>query len=80
MELNLELKQTQALTPQMIQFMEFLQLGALELREYLQDQLQENPVLEMDEHMTSPSSQQGSDRDQLLQMTPLLRWGKTSKR
>ena len=47
--------------------MEFLQMGTLELREYLQNQLQENPVLEMDEHITSPSSQRDRDRDQLLQ-------------
>ena len=67
MGLNLDLKQTQALTPQMIQFMELLQMGTLELREYLQGQLQENPVLEMDEQMSSPPARQGGGRDQLLQ-------------
>lgn len=42
-------------------------MGTLELREYLQNQLQENPVLEMDEQITSPSFQQDRDRGQLLQ-------------
>ena len=42
-------KQTQSLSPQMMQSMEVLQMGSQELLEYIQDQVQENPVLEMEE-------------------------------
>lgn len=51
MELSLELKQTQKLNPQMIQTMEILQMGTIELQDYVQNLLLENPVLELeDEH------------------------------
>lgn len=43
------MKQTQTLSPQMMQSMEILQMGSQELLEYIQDQVQENPVLEMEE-------------------------------
>lgn len=48
MDLNLTLKQTQTLSPQMLQSMEILQMGSQELLEYIQEQVQENPVLELD--------------------------------
>lgn len=53
MELNLKqnLKQTQTLSPQMLQAVNLLQMGAMELREYLQEELQENPVLEAEEQI-----------------------------
>ena len=49
MELGLNLRQTQNLSPQMMQAMEILQMGSQELLEYIQETLQENPVLESEE-------------------------------
>ena len=46
MELNLTQKQAQTLSPQMVQSMEILQMGAQELLEYVEELAQENPVLE----------------------------------
>lgn len=64
MELKLDQKQVQTLSPQMIQSMKLLQMGTMELREYLQEQLQENPALESED---SPPSKAAADRDHLLQ-------------
>lgn len=49
MDVLLEQKQTQVLSPQMIQSMEILQMSTAELREYVEDLLLENPVLEREE-------------------------------
>jgi RNA polymerase sigma-54 factor len=49
MELGLDLRQAQTLSPQMMQAMEILQMGSQELLEYIQETLQENPVLESEE-------------------------------
>lgn len=49
MDVLLEQKQVQKLSPQMIQSMEILQMGTAELREYIEDLLLENPVLEREE-------------------------------
>lgn len=49
MELSMKLKQNQALSPQMMQSMEILQMGSQELLEYIEETAQENPVLEVDE-------------------------------
>lgn len=49
MELDLTQKQTQTLSPQMMQSMEVLQMGSQELLEYIENAVQENPVLEMEE-------------------------------
>ena len=46
MELQVEQKQTQTLSPQMMQSMEILQMGSQELLEYIEETVQENPVLE----------------------------------
>ncbi|MFI3250047.1 MAG: RNA polymerase factor sigma-54 [Eubacteriales bacterium] len=46
MELDFQLKQVQTLSPQMIQAMEILQMGSQELKEYLEEALLDNPVLE----------------------------------
>lgn len=46
MELNISQKQTQTLSPQMMQSMEILQMGSQELLEYIEEVVQENPVLE----------------------------------
>ena len=50
MELNLSQKQTQTLSPQMMQSMEILQMGSQELLEYIEEAVQENPVLEPEEN------------------------------
>lgn len=50
MELSMTQKQTQTLSPQMMQSMEILQMGSQELLEYIEEALQENPVLEREEH------------------------------
>ena len=49
MELNMSMKQTQTLSPQMMQSMEILQMGSQELLEYIEEAVQENPVLEPEE-------------------------------
>ncbi|MCI2105553.1 MAG: RNA polymerase factor sigma-54 [Intestinimonas sp.] len=49
MELDLSIKQTQTLSPQMMQSMAILQMGSQELLEYIEEQVQENPVLETSE-------------------------------
>ena len=50
MELSMTQKQTQTLSPQMMQSMEILQMGSQELLEYIEEAVQENPVLEREEH------------------------------
>ena len=50
MELDLSQKQTQTLSPQMMQSMEILQMGSQELLEYIEEAVQENPVLEPEEN------------------------------
>lgn len=59
MELGLDIKQTQTLSPQMMQAMEILQMGSQELLEYIEETMQENPVLESDES-------RGGDEDMAL--------------
>lgn len=46
MEVSLSQKQTQSLSPQMIQSMKILQMDSQELLEYIAEAVQENPVLE----------------------------------
>lgn len=56
MKLGITQKQTQALSPQMIQSMEILQMGAQELSEYIENVVQENPVLEFAENYEKPNT------------------------
>ncbi len=49
MELNMDLRQSQTLSPRMLQSMEILQMGSQELLEYIQETAQENPLLELEE-------------------------------
>lgn len=49
MDLNLNGKQSQTLSPQTIQSMKILQMGSQELLEYITEAIQENPVLETSE-------------------------------
>lgn len=46
-ELRQELRQTQNLSPQMIQQLQLLQMNTVQLQEYLQQSIMENPVLEL---------------------------------
>ena len=48
-ELNMTLKQSQTLSPQMMQSMEILQMGSQELLEYIENLVQENPAVDMEE-------------------------------
>ena len=66
MELDLTSRQIQTLSPQMIQVMEVLQMGAQELVEYIAEIVQENPVLE--------SEDQHSTRDEISQLRRKLEW------
>lgn len=52
MELSQTLKQAQALSPQMIQSMEILQMSSQELLEHIEELAQENPVVETEHHVT----------------------------
>lgn len=54
MELGIEIKQSQTLSPQMIQAMEILQMGTQELVEYIQEAQLENPILEEQEQESTP--------------------------
>lgn len=58
MELILEQKQQQKLSAQMIQSMEVLQMSTLELQEYVEELLLENPVLERED---ACSQEEGSE-------------------
>ena len=49
MNLELSLKQALKLSPQMLQSMEILQMSTLELSEYIQELVQENPAAELAE-------------------------------
>lgn len=59
-------KQTQTLSPQMMQSMEILQMGSQELLEYIETQAQENPVLEVEEKYDS--------KDENLELQRKLEW------
>lgn len=67
MDLTLNMKQTQTLSPQMVQSMKLLQMDAMALREYLEEQLQENPVLELEPPAQPAGAEQESGPEQLLQ-------------
>ena len=56
MELNLHIKQSQTLSPQMLQSIKILQMGTQELAEYIEETVQENPTLEV---LTPPEPEQG---------------------
>ena len=50
MKLNVSVKQTQILSPQLIQSMEILQMSSQELREYISELALENPTVELEEN------------------------------
>lgn len=50
MELRLSIKQSQTLSPQMLQSIKILQMGTQELLQYIEESLQENPALETLDH------------------------------
>ena len=66
MELNISQKQTQTLSPQMMQSMEILQMGSQELLEYIEEVVQENPVLE--------PSEQYDKQDEFSTLRRKLEW------
>ena len=51
MRLELRQKQKQILTEKMIQSVEILQMKSQELKEYVNEIMLENPVVELDEHV-----------------------------
>lgn len=64
MELKLEQKQAQILSPMLIQSMAVLQMGSQELLEFVEHTLQENPVLEAEDHF----ERQRDDREDLRKL------------
>jgi RNA polymerase sigma-54 factor len=57
--MNTRLEQTMRLAPRMIQSMEILQLPIMALQERIQQELQENPVLELKDSSDEPASPDG---------------------
>lgn len=76
MELNQNLRQVQTLSPQMLQAAKLLQMGTVDLREYLQEQILENPVLEYEE----PSQSRQRNNNQILQKLEWLCSGDSQNR
>lgn len=60
---RLELRQGQSLvmTPQLQQAIKLLQLSNLELASYVEQELEKNPLLEVDENADTPKDQEGSE-------------------
>jgi RNA polymerase sigma-54 factor len=58
MSLKLRLSQKLALAPQLQQAIRLLQLNRIELREYIQETLDANPILEREEGESAPESEQ----------------------
>ncbi|MGK2925182.1 MAG: RNA polymerase factor sigma-54 [Lysobacterales bacterium] len=59
--LQLRLTQKLALSPQLQQAIRLLQLNRIELREYIQEVLDSNPILERSEAGSDPGSEMGSE-------------------
>lgn len=73
MELKVVQKQAQVLSPMMIQSMEILQMGAQELAEFVEKTLQENPVLEAEDHKEH-------NREEFADLRRKLEWLQSSDR
>lgn len=58
MQIELSLKQSLQLSPQMLQSMEVLQMGALELNQYIRELVQENPTAELQEPTRSTEQEE----------------------
>lgn len=67
MNLNIAVKQTLSLSPQLLQSMEILQMSAVELKEYIDGVALENPAVEI-------SSDYSADRESLNQYRMKLTW------
>ena len=76
LELKLEQKQSQILSPMMIQSMAVLQMGSQELLDFVEQTVQENPVLEAEEHFER--QREAGDAGDLLQRK--LEWLESSDR
>jgi RNA polymerase sigma-54 factor len=61
MNLGQRMEQTMRLAPRMIQSMEILQLPIMALQEKIQQELQENPVLELKEPEETANSEEGGE-------------------
>ncbi len=62
---HLQQKQTQTLAPRMIQSMEILQMPLVELQERIEQELNENPMLELREHDPNlPDESSSSDKSE----------------
>ena len=73
MNLELSLKQTLKLTPQMLQSMEVLQMSTQELADYIQDLVQMNPAAEL----TEPAAQ-GDESEEMWRRLQSLADAKTA--
>ena len=62
---KLELRQGQSLimTPQLQQAIKLLQLSNIELTDFVSEQLEKNPLLEVDDRDSGPTEQRGSDEN-----------------
>ena len=52
MRVEIVQSQKQTLSQNMIQSVEILQMSSMELADYIKEQSMENPVMDLDEHMT----------------------------
>lgn len=66
MDMRIEMRQKLALNQDMLLSAQILQMNALELREYLQEQAMENPVIDLEES--------GEDEDSQKQREKALEW------
>ena len=56
-ELTIEQTQKLSMTPELIQAIKILQLNTMDLREYVQNELMENPILEVEHRSSDPESE-----------------------
>ncbi len=71
MELSMSQQQIQTVSPQMAQSMEILQMSTLELKTYLENMAQENPVIELDDPVVP---------DEITTIRRELEWLENTKR
>ena len=72
--LQLRLTQKLALAPQLQQAIRLLQLNRIELREYVQEVLDSNPILERDEGDGAPEQSESQSSDSESASTESLRY------
>ena len=62
----------QLLTPRMIQSMEILQLPLMALEERIEQEIQNNPVLELRENEALPAGEPTAEVDALVELAPAI--------